>query len=274
LTMDGRYALHVSTLLAMVTFSPLAAAQSLPEETSEVQPAAQQPEPAAQLVTPNAATLVDELPAPFGGFGLQPGRLGATIEFGYPFFGLQMAYGLPGRVELGVAYRGLYALTHSPVGIVRVRLFENDDRTAAFGLTVRGGYTIVGDDQSELTGLVGGAGPFGELEFNIGVRNSRHMLFVTAGVRLSQNPADYYGCPGGGGYETYPATGDDDNCFDLMPPWDGDAPLVATGYSELGYGLRFMRAASFFVAAGVDMFFDSNELPAMIRLRTGMTFDM
>lgn len=198
---------------------------------------------------------------PAGGFTLGDRRFGFRLEFGYPMFSFQVGYGIGSRFEVFVGYRGLYTATHSPYGGVKVAMFASPKRTVGLSFIALGGWTYArrieddyGDPEKDAyyESLVGGSGGFGEAWLSMTARKGRHGGLISVGVRISQVEK----C---------------DGCDSHL--LGGDAGVMATAFAEAGYEFRFMNHMSYYVAAGVDFFTNTNWIPALPRFRTGVCVD-
>jgi len=198
---------------------------------------------------------------PVGGFPLRKKRMSFTLELGYPFLDFRFGLGITDRFQLLIGYRGLYSLSSAGFAGLKIGMFQNQERTVGVSLVALGGYTYVkhsgdygGDGTEE---LVGGSGGFGEAWLMATVRHGRHGLSLNGGLRISY----VTGCAEG----SY-------NCYSSFFESNKSGALV-TAFFELGWEMRIMKFASYYIAAGVDMFANSNALPAMVRFRTGVMLD-
>lgn len=242
-----RWILVPTTVLALWPTTALAQ-----PETGAKKP----PGPAkAKPETSKGAVLKTVRTTPVGGFTLGNRRFGVQLEFGYPFFNFQVGYGLGTRFQVFVGYRGIYTVTHTPYGGIKVALFANPRKTVGLSFTALGGWTHVRDSDSSnaaTESFAGGSGGFGEAMLSITARKGRHGVLINAGARIAQVAA----------------------CSDCENHLlDGDSGVIATAFAEVGYEYRFMQHMSYFVAAGADFFTNSEWTPAMPRFRTGVVVD-
>lgn len=183
-----------------------------------------------------------------------------SLELGYPFLDFRLGYGISNRFQLMAGYRGLYSLSSAGYAGLKIGLYQNKERIVGVSLVALGGYSYVKgvfDGDGETTRmLVGGDGGFGEAWLMATVRRRRHGLTLTGGMRISQ----VSGCS------------DEAYCYGDIFKSGRDGTLV-TAFFELGWEMRIMKFASYYLAMGVDMFANSNSLPAMVRFRTGVMLD-
>ncbi len=210
-------------------------------------------QPAPRILKPVEA-------APVGGFPLRKKRMSFSLELGYPFLDFRFGYGLSDRFQFLIGYRGLYSLSSAGYAGVKIGLFQNKERSVGVSLVALGGYNYVKDadgDGGTTKMLVGGDGGFGEGWLMATVRRRRHGLTLTGGMRISEmsgcDDSEYY-------------------CYSSVFDSGRDGTLV-TAFFELGWEMRIMQFASYYVAMGVDMFTNSKDLPAMVRFRTGVMLD-
>lgn len=192
-------------------------------------------------------------PTPVSGYTIPRGAIGLKIEFGYPHMDVGMLVGLGGRIQLGVGYRSVYTVNHTPYADVKFSLNSRNRDVLGLALQLGGGYSFGKGDNDHFANLMAGEYHFfGEAWLRGTARRGRHGLLFGVGARLSQAPPtrnDYYGY------------GEADDTADKV---------MATVSMELGYEVRINRVASFFVTTGVDIFTSDDWLPALIRFRMGV----
>lgn len=232
-----------------------------PEKPRPIRPAGRLPDmPMCPPPAPCKCPVVKKDPrvTPVAGFTLGHRRLGVKFEVGYPFFVFELAYGFGSRFQMFVGYRGLYSLTSAPYGGFKILLTADSRRILGISLTAMGGWTHVRDGDLDVAMLVGSGGVFGEVWVTATARSGRHGGFVNGGVRLSQ---------------VEKCDNADDDCYDHPiqdDDGDGKKGALATIFGEVGYELYITRYVSYYLALGVDMFANSDAMPAMVRFRTGM----
>lgn len=230
------------------------------EQDDAVRPMAPPPPATPRPVAPGTKPLAPVEATPVAGFPLRKRRLGFLLELGYPFLDFRVGYGITDRLQILLGYRGLYAMSSAGYAGLKFGLFQNKPRTVGVSFTALGGYTYVKQkndyDDGTTRELVGGDGGFGEAWLTVTVRRRRHGLMLVGGLRISQ----VSGCS------------DEYDCWGSIFA-SGSPGTLVTGFFELGWEMRFMRYASYYVAIGVDMFTNSNALPAMVRFRNGVLLD-
>ncbi len=201
-----------------------------------------------------AKEAADVGPTPVGGYTLPRGGFAVKTELGYPNLDLEFLFAVGSRVQLGVGYRGLYTMNHTPYGSLKWSLNRHNRDVLGLALELRAGYSFSRDgDGGDAIGnmLAGEYQWFGELRFLGTARRGRHGLLWAVGGRVSRSPYedDYYD-----GY------GDHSD--------SGKAMGVVT--LEIGYELRINRIASFFLSLGVDIFAAKDFIPALPHFRMGV----
>jgi hypothetical protein len=188
-----------------------------------------------------------------GGYTLPRGGFAVKTELGYPNLDLEFLFAVGSRVQLGVGYRGLYTMNHTPYGSFKWSLNRRNRDVLGLALELRAGYSFPrdGDDGDSIGNMLTGEYQwFGELRFLGTARSGRHGLLWAVGGRVSRSPYDDY-------YDGY---GDHSD--------SGKAMGVVT--LEIGYELRINRIASFFLSLGVDIFTDEDYIPALPHFRMGV----
>lgn len=204
-------------------------------------------------------------PAPEAGFLLERHRLGLRAEVGWPFYGIQVAFGAHDLVEVAAGYRGTYDLAAGFYGGVRVRLHESLDHRAALSLLALGGYTYVpvGEGYNLATQWAGGDSGFGELSLAASVGRGRAWFTFAGGARVGAVQGTYCSVYG---FWT-------ENC-DQAVFHDGRPGVLVTVMLEAGFAVRLNAFTSLYGAVGGDWFTNSEARPAFVRGRLGLTFDL
>ncbi len=209
--------------------------------------------------SPRLPAILDR-PAPVSGFTLTRARVGMLLEIGYPFLDLRASFRLHEWLDLGLGYRGRWGTTNAGYASLKFRLFQNQPATFGLALVLAGGYTRARDQDSAV--VVGGDSAFGEAILNLSVRRRRHAFDALLGLRLGW----VRDC------EVW-IESEYDDCY-YHPFADEEAGLMATVIFDVGYSVRIGPFISFFIAAGIDIFANSDSPPVLPRGRTGFLFEL
>jgi hypothetical protein len=223
--------------------------------------------PAREAVLPPPVAPPPRLaPAPEAGFLLEPRRLGLRAEAGWPFFGVQVAYGAHDVVEVAAGYRGAYGLASGFYGGIRLRLHESLESSAALSIVAIGGYSYVqsGEGHNRTTLWVGGDSGFGEVSLAASVGRGRAWFTFAGGARVAGVQGHYCSVYG---FWT-------ENC-DQAVFHDGAPGVLVTVMLEAGFAVRLNAFLSLYGAVGGDWFVNSEaQRKAFVRGRLGLTFDL
>jgi hypothetical protein len=192
-------------------------------------------------------------PTPAGGYTLPKGGFALKLEFGYPHMDVGLLFALGNRVQVGVGYRSVYTINHTPYANMKFSLNSRNRDVLGLALELGAGYSFGQDDFEDFGNRMAGEYHFfGEAWLRGTARRGKHGLLFGVGARISQAVPgwDYY--------------------YDGGSSAEVGEKVMATISVEIGYELRINRVSSFFLATGVDIFTSDEWLPALIRFRMGV----
>ncbi len=226
-----------------------------------VEPVTPEPEPPSEQETERLG------PPPVGGVTISDRKVGLLVEVGFPYYNVQLSYGLHDAVELGVGYRGFWFLTSAGYVSLRLRLYHNPHRLAAISLYAAAGYSYIHPEMNysynNTTSLVGGDATHGLLGLSTSMGRGRHLFIFNIAAHL-------------GWVQSWEGCEEDDwdsRCYEGYFR-NGQRGLAVAVLFEFGYAVRMSRSSTFFVTLGSMFFVNNDEWAGYGTGKIGFVFDL